>query len=29
VRLTMSLPMVPPNTAASARRTRRVFVPDR
>src|SRR4030081_2277127 len=28
-RLTMSLPMAPPNSAASARRTRRVLVPAR
>ena len=29
VRLTVSLPTVPPNKAASARRTRRVLVPAR
>ena len=28
-RLTVSLPTAPPNSAASARRTRRVLVPDR
>jgi hypothetical protein len=28
-RLTVSLPTAPPNTAANARRTRRVLVPDR
>jgi hypothetical protein len=29
VRLTVSLPTAPPNSAASARRTRRVLVPAR